>query len=326
MSLFFAIIAILSPLVVALITLHFWAPKQRAKMGEPPVKEYMLRPPGESSRRVIAVLNEKISEDLLLITLIPIALSVSYFHHQSQHVGNPLAGVVTMTLICLVAMFWKGRVLWRRLKELRNRELGCAGEQLVAERLAPVAQHGCLIFHDCPADMHGNIDHIVVTSSVVYAIETKTRRKRPSPDPERATCEVIYDGHCLDFPHGREDFALDQTRRQALWLADLLKKALAEPVEVRGVLALPGWMVRRKGRGDVAVVNPKELPALIRDKSAVPSPADAARRMQQIAFVLDGRCRDVAFGTNPVTTEAETLPQSKKVRVTRPRYSLSAGR
>lgn len=326
MSLFFAIITILSPLIAALICLHFCGPKRRTKMGEPPVKEYMLRPAGESSRRVISALNEKVTEDTLMISAFPTAMAFTYFHQYSLRAGNPGATWWMFSLLTFGFVFWRSHILYRRILELRNRELGYAGEQLVAERLAPVAQHGCLIFHDCPADMHGNIDHIVITPSVVYAIETKTRRKRPSPDPERATCEVIYDGHCLDFPHGREDFALDQTRRQALWLADLLKKALAVPVEVRAVLALPGWMVRRKGRGDVAVVNPKELPALIRDKSAVPSPSEAARRMQQIAFVLDGRCRDVAFGTNPATTEAETLPRPKKIRVTRPRYSLSGRR
>ena len=286
----------------------------------------MLRAPGESSRRAISALNEKITEDLLLIVFFPVAGAFTYFQQHSLHPLNGGAAWLIFASVNFGVVVWRGRTFYRRIQELRNRELGHDGEQLVAERLAPLAQLGCLIFHDCPADMHGNIDHIVITPSVVYAIETKTRRKRPSPDPERATCEVIYDGHCLDFPHGREDFALDQTRRQALWLADLLKKALAETVEVRAVLALPGWMVCRKGRGDVAVVNPKELPALIRDKSAVLSPSDAARRMQQIAFVLDGRCRDVAFGTHPAATEAETLPQPKKIRVTRPRYSRSARR
>lgn len=323
MSLFLVVILIFSPVVLGLIALFVWGRWFRPKIGEPPVKELMLRSAGESSRRKIAALNDKMSEDIAFVSLVPALMALLYYQQHSLLGRDAGPDWWMPLLLSSVAVCWKGGVIVRRLMELRNRELGCAGERLVAERLASLAQHSYLIFHDCPADVHGNIDHIVVTPAAVYAIETKTRRKRPSTDPERSPAEVIYDGRSLNFPWGREDFGLDQARRQACWLSDLLGKALAESVEVQAVLALPGWMVRRKGRGNVAVVNPKELSSLIRERNPVPPTSHATRRMQQIEFVLDGRCRDVAFGSNSDTADVEVGKKAKPHRSGRPRYAAT---
>jgi hypothetical protein len=203
----------------------------------------------------------------------------------------------------------------RRVKKIRNYEVGWAGERLVAERLTPLARHGYLIFHDCPAENHGNIDHIVVTPTEVYAIETKTRRKVPSPDPDPPKAEVIYDGQTLIFPHGDEGFGLDQARRQARWLSGLLSRHLAEHVSVQPVLGLPGWWVERRGRGDVSVLNPNQLPALICERKPIVWNSAAVRRMQQIEVVLDGLCRDVVFGRSEdpahIDLREKAKPQSR---------------
>lgn len=319
MNLFVSTTLILLPLIIGLGAFPFVASRWRRKIGEPPVKEFRLRAAGESSRQKITELNEQLNENIALFVVIPIAMAFTHYIRQSTLGGTSSAGWWVFALLSFFAVFWRGRVAFRGLKNLRNFELGCAGEQLVAEHLLPLARHGYLIFHDCPADQHGNIDHIVVTPSAVYAIETKSRRKRPSPDPERSSAEVNYDGCALAFPNSREDFCLKQARRQARWLADLLSKALADTVEVQPVLTLPGWMVRRKGRGDVAVVNPKELPELIREKSnAVPSDA-ALRRMRQIEFVLDTRCRDVAFGGGADAEATKAAKTPRPLGTPRPR-------
>ena len=296
MSLLLAVFLIFSPVLVGLGGLFLWLPHYRAKIGEPPVRERMLRQAGDSLRRKITQLNEALLEDIIVASFAPSLLAIIYFVQQMQHGEMAAPGWWLSAVASGAVMFWKGRSIVRRVTELRNRELGYDGERLVAERLAPLARNGFLIYHDCPADEHGNIDHIVVTPSAVYAIETKTRRKRPVLDAARSPAEVTYDGHTLEYPHGQEDFDLDQARRQALWLSDLLSRALDQTIDVQPVLALPGWMVHRTGRGDVAVVNPKQFPTLMRERFDVPLNSAAARRMRQIEFVLDERCRDVAFG------------------------------
>jgi len=296
MSLPVAILIIFSPLLLLMAVLFFWLPRHRAKLGEFPVKEMMLRAPGETLRRAIAELEEKLLEDIAFVVFGSVAFTAAYLVRQGQRGWTVDPGWWLYLLANVGIVWWRSRILLRHLHDLRNYELGYTGERLVAERIAPLARDGFLIYHDCPANEHGNIDHIVVTPSTVYAIETKTRRKRPALDPKRSRAEVTYDGTYLDFPHGREDFCLDQARRQARWLATLLSQGLAAPVEVKPVLALPGWMVNRIGRGDVAVVNAKEIPCLMKEKAGQPVDTAAAKRMQQIEFILDGRCRDVAFG------------------------------
>ena len=78
-------------------------------------------------------------------------------------------------------------------------------------------------------------------------------------------------------------------------MRDFLNKALCEPVKVEPVLALPGWMVRRTGRGPVYVVNPKEIRALVRARGIQTITPAQTKRMQQIAFALEQKCRDVEF-------------------------------
>lgn len=296
MPLFLAAFIILAPLLLAFGALFLLFPRYIAKYGKPPVRELMLRQAGETQLRLIEKLNEELLFDVLVICFAPIMLAIVYFSIQSQRGWRADSGWWVYSLISLGVIIRQSRVILRRVNDLRNRRLGYDGERMVAERLAPLARDGFLIFHDCPADEHGNIDHVVVTPSKVYAIETKTRRKRPAVDPNRSPADVIYDGRALDYPHGREDFGLDQARRQARWLSALLTKALAEPIEAQPVLALPGWMVHRTARGDVAVLNPKQLPALMREKKTHPLNPTVERRMQQISHVLESRCRDVAFG------------------------------
>jgi len=71
------------------------------------------------------------------------------------------------------------------------------------------------------------------------------------------------------------------------------------------VLTLPGWMVERTKPGDVSMVNPKQLPALIRERSSQPVSAALRRRMEQIGVVLANRCRDVPFPGVEVAKEAK---------------------
>jgi nuclease-like protein len=54
---------------------------------------------------------------------------------------------------------------------------GLGGEQDVARALAPLLGHGYEVLHDLDLG-HGNVDHVVVGPTGIYAIETKASRGR----------------------------------------------------------------------------------------------------------------------------------------------------
>jgi integrase len=76
------------------------------------------------------------------------------------------------------------------------------------------------VYHDFPAE-NFNIDHIVIGSNGVFAVETKGRAK-----PVNGDVNVIFDGQGLQFPTHYEKDPFDQAKRQAVWLAKWLTSAV----------------------------------------------------------------------------------------------------
>ena len=97
----------------------------------------------------------------------------------------------------------------------------------------------------------------------VFIIETKTRRKgaaRPGFDDHK----VYFDGHVLVWPWGEDNHGLEQTERNAVWLADTLAAG-----DWRTVSRYPHPDLARLVGGDETVtlesrlcrvINPKSLP------------------------------------------------------------------
>jgi hypothetical protein len=167
------------------------------------------------------------------------------------------------------------------------------GERMVAEHLHDLSRAGCYVFHDLTPEGTWNIDHIVVTPESVLVIESVFRRVGRARE-----MEVVFDGAMLRFPDETNGEAIERAVRSAEYIRAFLSEAMCEPVRVEAVVALPGWIVRSKGRGTVLVVNPKEIRALARTRGARGShlgwgiSAQDTERMGQIAFALDLKCRD----------------------------------
>src|SRR4051794_25626910 len=155
----------------------------------------------------------------------------------------------SVTLMAFVAVFiWAARWFARKAQESSNRYLGYFGERLVAEYLEPLKGQGWRIFHDVPALNNGNkfnLDHVAVGPTGVFAIETKTRRKGPAR-PGFDDHKVYFDGHALVWPWGEDSHGLDQTERNAAWLAQNLAVEVGERIPVTPILTLPGWWVEMK--------------------------------------------------------------------------------
>lgn len=266
--------------------------RKRLKPQRWPVQEPLLRGPGEHLLRTIMQRQEKELEQMVMNVMLPLVMAAlpmlaASWVPKEQHWVLLLCSVV----LFVVFLTTRVRALLRWLVESRNYELGYYGERMVAQHLEPLKAQGFEVFHDVPGKAGKqafNLDHVAVGRTGVALIETKARQKKPGR-PGFPEHEVIYDGRQLIWPWGEETDALDQARRNAVWLRSWLKERTGRDVPVHAVLALPGWWVERTGSGDVWVVNPKILEKTIGKGKVVLKDEE----IDLIKRQLDSICRNV---------------------------------
>lgn len=120
---------------------------------------------------------------------------------------------------------------------------GLVAERVTGMQLNRLVANGCLVLHDLPCGDF-NIDHVVIAPRGVYAIETKSFRK-PKSGASSDISKVEYDGTMLKFSDFATKAPIEQARRQAKYLASLIKESLGESVHVTPAVALPGWFVEK---------------------------------------------------------------------------------
>lgn len=291
MSIFYPLLMSL-PIGFLAIIVAIWKRFEDAKGLVAPIKEKekFLRAPGYSASKKVEALSDEIDDTLFWFTAMPALVIVGFLALKTSGKARiPYFWEITVA-IAAITFVWLTVELISKIKARRSWQLGFRGERAVGEYLNSLMLDGCRVFHDFPLNGAGNLDHIVVAPSGVYAIETKTKSKRSRLENGH---QVIYDGKTLAFAEGKWDTEyLRQARDQAKQLGNLLAEELKTPVEVEPILTLPGWYVDRRGLGDVRVLNQKEISsAIVSNAPPVLSP----EQIQKIAAYLDSRCRDVAF-------------------------------
>lgn len=134
---------------------------------------------------------------------------------------------------------------------------GLIAEQMTAQQLNRLSGPRCIVLHDLPGEGF-NIDHVVIAPNAVYAVETKSFRKRRGSSND-SHYKVRYDGKALFFEGWSKDEPILQARRQAQWLARYLRDSLGCDVRVVPAVALPGWWIdwtESASRSDVKVFTP----------------------------------------------------------------------
>lgn len=272
----------LLPMLAVVWLLHVRRKRYRAEASEP-FTEMPLRPPGESTRLKL----EQLSDDFdgyyfgLCLTCATGAMILLTVRDTG---GGFIVGIVCVLVVGATWHF--GRGMAGLQKEIWNYRLGFAGERAVAEELNQLLAEGWRVFHDLPFEAF-NIDHVIVGPPGVYAVETKTYRKRADISGT-GKAEVIYDGASLHFPRHQSRDEVEQARLNAETLAKWLTKATGEEIPVKAILTFPGWWVTRKARGAVNVLNPKEIRHSFPRRVEQPL---SPERIQRIAHQLTERCR-----------------------------------
>lgn len=265
----------------------------------PPQQEKLLRPPGYSLQRKFEDLFDSILDNLLGSSLLFLIATIgaigtfafgrALFEGMGGAVGFAIFFATLLVVSAVPGIVLLSRAI-RNTSKARNVRLGLRGEQAVAEVLHELGGAGYRAFHDLQPDGTWNIDHVIVGTRGLFAIETKTRCRRP-PKNEQPKHVVIYDGRNLIFPSGNDTDAVPQAERNASWLADYLAKRTCEAVPVEAIIVVPGWYTESKGTYPVKVMNHTYLRSFLRKQPERIDPC----QVQRIIAALDEKCRTLEF-------------------------------
>lgn len=255
-----------------------------------PISLTLLRSPGNSLRDQLDEAALAVSSDLIILSgmpLIILALFLAQGHVLGLHAIASMAPVYMGIAVGIVLFVL--RRLWKTGARVDRLKAGYDAELAVGQELDQLMRHGAIVLHDLPADSF-NIDHVVISSAGVFAVETKGFTK-PKRGLGKADATVEFDGGSLKFPLWTTQEPLKQAERQAVWLSKWLSSAVGSSIAVNPILALPGWFVKRTGSGAVKVYSGKELSGLLYcgNTSRI-----STQDVKQIAHQVEQRCRTVA--------------------------------
>jgi hypothetical protein len=265
-----------------------------------PFKEKLLRPAGEGLRLRIEEIRDEIMErGLVLVTALVAPILVIVATDTRSWALNVIIGSL-VSVVGYGAAFWQ----WRKVKglrnELRNSRLGFDGERYVAEKLSTLSSQGYRIYHDFVFDMKPggeastfNIDHIVIGTTGVFALETKTYRQPNGELPEgHESYKVTASSDHLHLPKGyRTAKPMAQARRNAEDLSAWLSGSSPEKVPVVPVVVMPGWYVTDDKSGKVRVLSGKPVATLLPYLGKEGTLNDA--KVRSLADRIEAHCRNV---------------------------------
>ncbi len=293
-----------TPVLLVLASVGIWAlvihlGRRSVRHRITPLTADLLRPPGHGLQERADDLTNEIELNTTLMLVMPLLL-YAMIAGDAYWRPNKMEWLVFVGLgfggVSMVA--WLVRKTVRLWRDRRYVLLGLDGERAVAEELNQLMLDGARVFHDVPIE-YGNVDHVVVTRSGVYAVETKMLGKLTT-GANSAVATVDHEKGEIRFPDRRVGLKKiqDQMETQRRCLSEWLSSSTGETVKVESILALPGWRIEQRiGRGPIFVINPKRPHAFfLRNFDALPP-----QRIHAIAHQLEQRCRTV----EPVSPKPE---------------------
>lgn len=258
----YAVLFILLCAFVPAATIVFCQFKNRQLKRRAPISDPLLALPGETLQKNLNFENNKLIAVFSFSALIP---SIILIFLMGQWI-NP----------ALIQFHWED-ILWMLIgggsiaasiyatKKIMARRkaftAGLIGEIATAQFFTPLVREGWYIFHDLSFP-RGNIDHVLVGPTGIFAIETKYRSKYADIKGEQGAL-AEYDGNSILFSGRREEnLPLQQARAVSGELSKYLRGKLGYAVPVRPVVSLPGWKIESyipDEESEVLVVNPKNF-------------------------------------------------------------------
>jgi Nuclease-related domain len=256
--------------------------RRKLRRERRPFSEKVLRTPGYGLWARGQQVQDNYVDWMVMCIFTPMFLTAFAFATNTKPL-SPLALAIIIVMIVGLC-FWR-LTFWHR--ELSAYQLGLSGERLVAASLDDLREHGYKIFHSYPLEK-SDVDHIVVGPTGVFAIETKTRSKKPGRNSD-SDYKVVFDGQQIVFPRWADRDSPEQAKRQAEILSGILCRRLGHKIDVAPVLAIPGWYATEKVKSNLRVLNPKLIPAMIRTAKYCLSKDE----IRNICGVIEEKCRDM---------------------------------
>ncbi|MEJ8567935.1 nuclease-related domain-containing protein [Elongatibacter sediminis] len=272
------------------LILFFWilVKRQRARKRFSPIVENMLRTPAQ---HLEAELDDLYEHMVLGINAIILPSTVAFLTAYSNPVAWIIAGLIAL------GGAWILRKTIHKSMQLR---LAIDGEQYTGTELNYLMRAGAWVYHDIPY-RYGNIDHLIVSTGGIFAVETKTFRKPARERELSRQSTVVFEGKQLLFPHFQTAAPLNQACRHARYVQESIVRNLGLKVPVTPVVALPGWFIDRRTRSDVWIINPKRGGTLATQvRKGVISPEHATL----IANYVESVARSVPAGSKKMDPDA----------------------
>lgn len=225
-----------------------------------PLKFKPLSNPGESlHQKLIDTVFDGVLLGYLMIAIFTPVLVYAWGVWFAQVIPNPL---IVTAVIAPVMIFGVYRMI-SGSKKLKSVRLGLQGEKAVGQFLEKLRASGAIVFHDIVGDKF-NLDHVVITKSAIYVIETKTMSK-----PAKGKTELSYDGATICW--GGKPIMGDpigQVCAASTWLREILEESTGKRPIIKPVVLFPGWYIRNtySGKSNVWVLNPKAFPTYIKNE------------------------------------------------------------
>lgn len=189
--------------------------------------------------------------------------------------------------ICVIMIFKNGN-------RIQNYRLGSKGEKIVGEELIELQKAGCEVLHDVVGGKF-NIDHVVISPTGIYVIETKMRSRRivkqRNESSRSSNYGVIFDGKQVILKGHKPD---SEPVQQALRNADSIRKFLLQSIgkeyAVTAVLVYPDWVVKESTNDEkIWVLNPKYLKWRIPQQSNKLTSDEMQLISRQLAWFVRGK-------------------------------------
>ena len=156
-----------------------------------------------------------------------------------------LATLIAAALFSLYYLF-KTVLERRQIKFLRDANIA------VGHQLQHTAANFGRVYHDVET-ANGVVDHVIVGQTGIYAVNVIACR--PSVD---GTVEIL--GNDLVFSPGEREWSIVDIAAKTSRLELKLSELLSHPINIRSVIAVPGWQAHGQASDDHLVVNENNLP------------------------------------------------------------------
>jgi hypothetical protein len=172
-----------------------------------------------------------------LLVMLSVAVVVWLLAPQSVEWSLPLLAWIGMLVLVVGDLVFVGWVLYRIIRRRSELRHGWAMRRAVAGILERMCMNGYRIFHDVRVE-DSVIDHVVLGEKGVFCITTVARRiprKLESPTVRLKAGKLGFsDGFVAGIPVG------DAARKLSL-LSGELTRLVGHKVQVKSILAAPGW-------------------------------------------------------------------------------------